>query len=229
MDKSFAKSLTPSVEDYLKAVYSISASGEAAPTSLLAEELGVQPASVTGMVKRLAEKGYLEHTRYRGVRLTDKGTREALKVIRRHRILETYLNLQLGYSWDDVHSEAERLEHAASEELIDRMAAALEYPKHDPHGSPIPNKAGELEDYSLATLGEAKPGVTLQIQAIRDEDPERLRYVKALGLTPGVILTVVDCAPYGGHLTIAFRDRKDTEVIGVDLADNIFVIPFQDK
>ena len=91
------------------------------------------------------------------------------------------------------------------------------------------HKAGEIEDYSLATLGEAKPGATLQVQAIRDEDPERLRYVKALGLTPGVILTVVDCAPYGGHLTIAFKDRTDTEVIGVDLADNIFVIPFQDK
>jgi DtxR family Mn-dependent transcriptional regulator len=229
MDNSFPKPLTPSVEDYLKAVYSISASGEAAPTSSLAEELRVQPASVTGMVKRLAEKGYLEHTRYRGVRLTEKGTREALKVIRRHRILETYLNLRLDYSWDDVHSEAECLEHAASEELIDRMAAALGYPNHDPHGSPIPNKAGEIEDSSLATLSETKTGTTVQIQAIQDEDPERLRYVQTLGLTPGVVLTVIDRAPYGGSMTLAFKDSVDTEVIGVDLANNIFVILFPDK
>ena len=114
--------LTRSVEDYLKAVYSLTEREESASTSALAEALDVQPASVTGMVKRLAECGYLEHARYHGAKLTESGSREALRIIRRHRILETYLSTHLGYSWDDVHQEAERLEHAASDALIDRMA-----------------------------------------------------------------------------------------------------------
>ncbi len=217
--------LTRSVEDYLKAVYSLTARGEAASTSSLAEALAVQPASVTGMVKRLAESGYVEHARYHGVRLTETGTREALRIIRRHRILETYLHLQLGYSWDDVHAEAERLEHAASEELIDRMAAVLEYPSHDPHGAPIPTRAGDIEASNFATLDEVDPGATVQIRAVQDEDPERLRYMEALGLTPGALLTVVDHAPYDGSLTVALADVPGTEVIGSDLAAKIFVAP----
>ena len=137
--------LTPSVEYYLKAIYALTERGEAASTSALAEALDVQPASITGMIKRLADFGYVEHTRYRGVHLTEKGSKAALRVIRRHRILETYLQTHLGFTWDDVHSEAERLEHAASETLIERMATILRHPSHDPHGAPIPTSAGELE------------------------------------------------------------------------------------
>ncbi len=217
--------LTRSVEDYLKAVYSLTERGEAASTNSLAAALDVQPASVTGMVKRLAESGYVEHARYRGVRLTQMGTREALRIIRRHRILETYLNVQLGYSWDDVHAEAERLEHAASEELIDRMAAALEYPSHDPHGAPIPTRTGEIEPSDFATLDQVGPGATVQIKAVQDEDPERLRYMQALGLIPGTRLTVVDQGDSDGPLTVAVADAKGTEVIGSDLAGKIFVTP----
>jgi DtxR family Mn-dependent transcriptional regulator len=217
--------LTRSVEDYLKAVYSLTERGEAASTNALAGVLEVQPASVTGMVKRLAEGGYVEHVRYRGVRLTKNGVREALRIIRRHRILETYLHVQLGYSWDDVHAEAERLEHAASEELIDRMAAVLEYPSHDPHGAPIPTRTGEIEQSDFATLDEVDPGATVQIRAVQDEDPERLRYMQALGLTPGAQLTVVDQGPSDGPLTVAVADALGTEVIGSDLAGKIFVAP----
>lgn len=217
--------LTRSVEDYLKAVYSLTARGEAASTNSLAEALEVQPASVTGMVKRLAESGYVQHARYHGVRLTETGTREALRIIRRHRILETYLHVQLGYSWDDVHPEAERLEHAASEELIDRMAAVLEYPSHDPHGAPIPTRAGDIEASDFATLDEVDLGATVQIRAVQDEDPERLRYLQALGLTPGALLTVVDQAPYDGPLTVALAGVPGTEVIGSELAGKIFVAP----
>ena len=213
------------MEDYLKAVYSLTERGEAASTSSLAEALEVQPASVTGMVKRLAESGYLEHARYRGVRLTGTGEREALRIIRRHRILETYLHVELGYSWDDVHAEAERLEHAASEELIDRMAAVLDDPTHDPHGAPIPTRAGEIEASDFATLDEVGPGATVQIRAVQDEDPERLRYMEALGLTPGVRLTVVRKAPYEGPLTVTLVDTEGTEVIGADLAGKISVAP----
>jgi DtxR family Mn-dependent transcriptional regulator len=217
--------LSRSVEDYLKAIYSLTAGGEAASTSALAGALEIQPASVTGMVKRLAETGYLEHARYRGARLTEMGTREALRIIRRHRILETYLHVQLGYSWDDVHAEADRLEHAASEALIDRMSAVLGHPSHDPHGAPIPTRSGEIEESDFATLDKIDPGATVQIRAVQDEDPERLRYMQALGLTPGAQLTVVDQAPYDGPLTVAVANGTGTEVIGSDLAGKIFVAP----
>ena len=134
--------LSRSVEDYLKVIYSLCEPGEVASTTSIAETLEVQPASVTGMVKRLAEAGYLEHVPYRGVQLTEAGKRTALRILRRHRILETYLTERLGYRWEDVHQEAERLEHAASDELIERMATALENPSSDPHGAPIPTSSG---------------------------------------------------------------------------------------
>ena len=217
--------LTRSVEDYLKAIYSLTEREESASTSALAEVLDVQPASVTGMVKRLAECGYLEHARYRGVRLTQAGSREALRIIRRHRILETYLHMHLRYSWDVVHPEAERLEHAASDELIDRMAAILEHPSHDPHGAPIPTPSGEIEVPGFVTLNEVALGVAVQIRAVQDEDPARLRHLETLGLVPGARLTVKERAPFDGPTTVSVGIRGNAEVIGSDLADGIFVIP----
>ena len=217
--------LSRSVEDYLKAVYTLTERGEAASTSALAEVLEVQPASITGMIKRLAVFGYVEHTRYRGVHLTADGSREALRIIRRHRILETYLHIELGFSWDDVHGEAERLEHAASETLIERMAAILKHPSHDPHGAPIPTSAGDIEPSQYDTLNDIAPGVTVQIRAVRDEDSERLRYMETLGLTPGIRLTVHGRAPFDGPLTVSLADGDGNEVIGSDLAGRIFVTP----
>ena len=216
--------LTRSVEDYLKAVYALTERNESASTSAIAETLDVQPASVTGMVKRLSECGYLEHARYRGVRLTEEGSREALRIIRRHRILETYLHMHLGYSWDDVHHEAERLEHAASDALIDRMAAILEHPTHDPHGAPIPTPSGEIELSDVVTLNEVAPGVAVQIRSVRDEDPARLRYLETLGLVPGARITVQERAPFDGPTTVSVGSGNATEVIGSDLAEGIFVI-----
>jgi DtxR family Mn-dependent transcriptional regulator len=220
------RSLSRSVEDYLKAVFNLTERGDAASTSAIAETLDVQPASVTGMIKRLAESGLLEHLPYRGVRLTERGAREALRVIRRHRILETYLAERLGYSWDDVHDEAERLEHAASDVLIDRMALSLQDPSHDPHGAPIPTSAGEIEPTDFATLADAQGGEEVDIRAVQDEDAERLRYMEARGLKPGVRVCVEDRAPYGGPLTIRVGGPGGpTEIVGQDLARRIFVIP----
>ena len=162
-------SLSRSVEDYLKAIYLLSERGTPASTSAVAEVLDIQPASVSGMVKRLAESGFVEHAPYRGVRLTDEGTREALRIVRRHRVIETYLHLRLGYSWQEVHVEAERLEHAASDELVDRMAAALENPSHDPHGSPIPTSGGEIEAVPLLTLAEVAIDAEVAIREVLDE------------------------------------------------------------
>jgi DtxR family Mn-dependent transcriptional regulator len=218
------KSLSRSVEDYLKAVFNLTERGDAASTSALADALEVQPASVTGMIKRLAESGLLEHLPYRGVRLTDRGSREALRVIRRHRILETYLAERLGYSWDDVHDEAERLEHAASDELIERMATSLADPSHDPHGAPIPTSAGEIEATDYATLAELQPGDAVDIRAVQDEDAERLRYMEARGLKPGVRVWIEERAPYGGPLTVRVGGPDGpTQVVGQDLARRIFV------
>jgi DtxR family Mn-dependent transcriptional regulator len=136
-----APSLSGSVEDYLKVIHELEAAFGVAPTNEIADRLGIAPASVSGMVQRLAAQGWLTYERYRGVRLTERGRRAALRTVRRHRIIESFLVHALGYTWDEVHDEAEQLEHAASEALIDRMAHAMGDPMHDPHGAPIPTKA----------------------------------------------------------------------------------------
>jgi DtxR family Mn-dependent transcriptional regulator len=217
--------LTTSVEDYLKAVYALSQDGSAATTSALAQVLEVQPASVTGMVKRLAENGLLEHLPYKGVLLTSTGMTAALRVIRRHRILETYLCERLAFAWDDVHAEAERLEHAASDDLIDRMAAALGSPSHDPHGAPIPTRAGQIEATDLATLADALPGSRLRIRAVRDEEAHELRSMADEGLVPGVTVRVNAAPTVAGEVGLTVGDEGDAVTVQDDLARKIFVVP----
>ena len=218
------RSLSRSVEDYLKAIYALSDSGEAASTSAIAEALDIQPASVTGMVKRLAESGLLEHVPYKGVRLTEPGTLEALKVVRRHRLLETYLCEKLGYSWDDVHDEAERLEHAASDTLVEQMARALDFPSHDPHGAPIPTRGGHIETTDLSTLAEARPGDRLTIRAVRDEDSSDLRSMAAEGLVPGARLVVRSGATDDGFVDVSVGEEAVRQVPD-ELARHIYVVP----
>lgn len=215
--------LSRSVEDYLKAIYSLIEQGESASTSNIAGLLDVQPSSVSGMIKRLAESGFVEHLPYRGARLTDHGSREALRIVRRHRVLESYLAARLGYSWDDIHDEAERLEHAASDKLIDRMAEALEDPRHDPHGAPIPTRGGEVEVTNYSTLAEADVGEEVEIRAVRDKDAERLRYMEAQGLVPGATLAVEGRAPFDGPVTVRIGSEKSVRTIGFDLARRIFI------
>jgi len=218
--------LSRSVEDYLKAIYGLCESGDAASTSAIAEALDIQPASVTGMVKRLAESGLLEHVPYRGVRLTRSGEREALRVLRRHRILETYLCERLGYSWEDVHSEAERLEHAASDSLIDRMAAALEFPRHDPHGAPIPTRSGDIEVTDPVTLADAQPGDRLRIRAVKDEHSANLRSMAAEGLVPGARVHVTEVQQVEGaiEISVGTGDRPPHPVQD-EIARQIYVVP----
>ncbi len=220
------RALSRSAEDYLKAIYGLCEGGDAASTSAIAAALDIQPASVTGMVKRLAETGLLEHVPYRGVRLTKRGSREALRVLRRHRILETYLCERLGYAWEDVHREAERLEHAASDELIERMAAALEFPRHDPHGAPIPTSAGDIESTDPATLADARPGERVRIRAVRDEVSADLRSMAAEGLVPGARVTVAEAQGTEGVVEIRL-DEPDagSRAVHDELARQIFVVP----
>jgi DtxR family Mn-dependent transcriptional regulator len=222
--------LSRSVEDYLKAIYSLGESGEAASTSAIADALEVQPASVTGMVKRLAESGYLEHVPYRGVKLTGEGTREALRILRRHRILETYLTERLGYRWEGVHQEAERLEHAASDELIERMAAALEYPSHDPHGAPIPTSSGEVEPTDPHTLAELAPGEFALIRAVRDDDSEGLLAVEAAGLLPGTRIRVLGHSPSPPLVRVEIEGAKELALeVVLPVARRVYVIPIPDE
>lgn len=220
-----ARALSRSVEDYLKAIYGLSDSGEAASTSAIADALDIQPASVTGMIKRMAESGLLEHVPYKGVRLTEPGTLEALKVLRRHRILETYLCERLGYSWDDVHDEAERLEHAASDKLIEQMAGALDFPSHDPHGAPIPTRGGDIETTDLATLAEARAGDRLLIRAVRDEDSSDLRSMAEGGLVPGATMLVRAGPAVDGSVEVSVTGDADARRVPGELARHIYVIP----
>jgi DtxR family Mn-dependent transcriptional regulator len=177
-------------EDYLKAIYKLQGPGSPVSTSALAEELGRSDASVTDMVKGLADRGLLEHRPYHGVRLTSSGESAALRIIRRHRVIESYLIEKLGYTWDGVHAEAERLEHAASDDLVDRMARAMGDPSHDPHGSPIPSREGEIDERPVTRLTEIGVGEAAVIREVADEEAERLRRAGSLGLVPGARVEV---------------------------------------
>ncbi|HEX7337877.1 MAG TPA: metal-dependent transcriptional regulator [Gemmatimonadales bacterium] len=210
-----SESLTRSVEDYLKAIYQLSPEGRPAATSEIANLLALSPPSVTGMVKRLSEHGLLEHVPYRGVLLTEEGRRAAIRIVRRHRLIEAYLVEFLGYSWDTVHEEAERLEHAVSDTMIERMAAALGNPTVDPHGDPIPRADGSIHEIAGTPLADIPVGDTVEIHRVHASQPERLRYLASLGLRPGVQVTVVDRQPVDDLVTI--QVGNDRHVIGREL------------
>ena len=213
--------LTGPVEDYLKTIYELERTGQAAETNAIAKLLGIAPASVSGMMRRLAEQGLITHERYRGARLTSAGRRAALKTLRRHRVIEAYLTTALGYSWDRVHDEAERLEHAASDELIDRMAAAIGEPETDPHGAPIPTREGTLRERSLVALASLEPGNAARVERVSDRNAERLRYLAELGIVPGVTVQVIAREPFGGPIALHVADVSRT--IGPELAAHILV------
>ena len=216
-----APELTAPVEDYLKAIFELERSGEPAETNAIARMLGIAPASVSGMVRRLAEQGLITHERYRGARLTPAGRRAALKTLRRHRVIEAYLTSALGYSWDRVHDEAERLEHAASDELINRMAAAIGEPETDPHGAPIPTREGRLHERTVVPLSSLEPGDSARVEQVSDENGDRLRYLAELGIVPGAIVQIIAREPFEGP--IAMRIADTTRTIGQELASQILV------
>lgn len=218
-----APELTGPVEDYLKAIYELERTGGSAGTNEIAAVLAIAPASVSGMLKRLAEQGLIAHERYRGVRLSEAGRRAALRTIRRHRVIESYLAQALGYPWDRVHDEAERLEHAASEELVDRMAAAIGEPLVDPHGAPIPSREGTVEERALDSLASRAPGDAVRVIRVGDEDGERLRYLAELGITPGTVLRIVAREPFGGPITLAVGRAE--RLVGPALAEHVLVEP----
>ena len=200
------------IQDYAKAIYALQrrAEGQPVATNDLAERLAVTPASVSAMLKKLAERGLVEHIPYRGVLLTDAGERVALEVLRHHRLLELYLSEQLDVPWDRVHQEAEALEHVISEDLEARIAAKLGEPTHDPHGDPIPSADLEIDEGSSRGLDTLLAGSSGRFVRVSDSDPEMLRYLDGRGVTLGDRFEVVDVQPFGGPLTVRFGDRLHT-------------------
>jgi len=218
--------LTGPVEDYLKTIYEIGRGSVSVATNDIAQRLNLTAASVSGMVRRLAEQGLLSYERYRGVMLTDTGRRAALRTIRRHRVIESYLSHALDYPWDRVHDEAERLEHAASDELVNRMAAAMGEPVVDPHGAPIPSREGLMDETIHLSLAELGAGYGARVIEVSDDDPEMLRYLGELAIVPGAEIIVLAKAPYDGPITL--RVSGASLSIGPALAAQVMVEPLTD-
>lgn len=205
------------VEDYLKAVFALETRLQGAvPTTALAGRLGITPGSVSAMLRRLSELGLLEHEPYRGVVLTAEGRRVALRTLRNHRLLELFLVEILDVPWDRVHDEAERLEHALSDDLAERIAAKLGHPEFDPHGDPIPDSALKLQEPVTRSLQDVEVGDQVAFVRVSDADPAMLRHLHERGITPGVTLTLADRQPFGGPLTVRLGDAE--HALGPELA-----------
>lgn len=215
-----SRGVSRAVEDYLKAIYTLQQHGQVS-TSSLAEHLNFKPASVTGMLKTLADMHLVVYTPYRGVELTPTGEKIALEVVRHHRLLELYLVEALGYSWDEVHDEAEALEHVISEKFESRIAAHLGHPTFDPHGDPIPTLEGALPSGSKYDLGNLPVGATGVIERVSDQNSERLRYLADMGLVPGAHVEVVASAPFDGPVSVRVDDA--THPIDRRLARMIYI------
>ncbi|MDQ3941606.1 MAG: metal-dependent transcriptional regulator [Actinomycetota bacterium] len=217
------RSPSSSVGDYLKAVWELAVdSGGAASTKSVATRLSVSSASVTNMFVRLQEMGLVRYERYRGVTLTERGRKEALRLVRRHRLIETFLLEHLGYDWQEVHEEAERLEHAVSDGFTGRLAELLGHPDHDPHGDPIPSAEGTLEVDDSFTLSQAVAGQRIRISKVRDEDAAMLDYLGERNLVPGRWLSVREVRTLDG-VVIVEDEAAEVHALGEPLARSIFV------
>jgi DtxR family Mn-dependent transcriptional regulator len=212
--------VSESAQDYLKAIWKLQRSGEMSTTAL-AEALDVSPASATAMLKKLATLGLVVHERYHGATLTPTGERMALEVVRHHRLLELYLMEALGLSWDQVHEEAERLEHHLSDELEARIDRALGFPTRDPHGDPIPSPELLLQSDEMVCLSDLEAGSMTVVRRVPDGDPELLRYLATLGLVPAEEVTILEQAPFDGPVTVEVRGAR--HAIGRSLAAQIEV------
>jgi DtxR family transcriptional regulator, Mn-dependent transcriptional regulator len=210
------ESVTAAVEDYVKAIYTLDAGEGTVTTTALAERLDVRPASVSGMLSKLTALGLVEHEPYRGVRLTEHGTRVALEVVRHHRLLELFLVESLGMTWDEVHAEAEVLEHVLSEELEELIAAKLGDPAFDPHGDPIPSRELTVPADDSRSLYTLEPGEHGTFVRVSDSDPAMLRFLSERGIAPGAAVEVVDRQPFDGPLYV--RVTGEVHVLGAVLA-----------
>jgi len=212
------------VENYLKAIYRITAERDKpAATGEVAAAVAVSPGAATSMLKSLTEMGLATHARYEGVTLTDKGAAVALGIIRRHRLIELFLHRTLGLSWDEVHEEAEHMEHAVSDRLVDRIEAYLGYPKLDPHGDPIPSAEGVVASLDYAALADAERGATVRIVRVSDQSADFLRFLADRGVALNAVCEVVDRQPAADMLEL--RVGGQTVTLGLEAARLLQVTP----
>ncbi len=214
--------LSQAVEDYLKTIYKLQGT-ETVATTEIAKAMNYSSASVTNMVKRLDQMGLVVYQSYKGVRLTEAGCKIALEIIRHHRLLELYLKEVMGYSWADLHKEAEHLEHHISEEFEDRIDQMLGFPTHDPHGDPIPTRDGKMEATIDDQLCDAQAGQQLEVKRVSDDDPELLHYLEEMGLLPGAKVKILKKEPFDGP--IAIEVGQDKKTVGFVVAQKVFVVP----
>jgi DtxR family Mn-dependent transcriptional regulator len=212
---------TQAVEDYLKTIYEIQCEQDKVATTALAERLGVAPASVTGMVKKLADLHLVVHQPYQGVVLTEAGQKVALEVIRHHRLIELFLAEALGMPWDQVHEEAHKIEHVLSDQLADRIDTVLGHPTTDPHGAPIPGRDGTIDQPGVVRLVDLKPGQSAIVAEVNDHNSALLRYLGELGLYPRTKVTVLALEPFGGPMMI--RLGQDEHALGREVASQVLV------
>lgn len=219
------ENLTHVIEDYLKTIYDLSEEHGRATTNQIAELMGVTPASVTNMIQKLAvtDPPLVEYRKHHGASLTPEGEKVALEIIRHHRLLEMFLQQTLGYSWDEVHDEADRLEHVISEAFEERIAESLGNPRHDPHGDPIPTRDLHLPESETQTLSEMRPGQRVQIERVRDTDPELLRYLSDRGVVPGAKIALLEYSPFDDNLRIQVEGKTDSIVLGPTITNQVFV------
>lgn len=215
---------TISVENYLKTIYHLEQrTGERVKNKDIAERLAISLPSVTSMLKSLAEDGLVDYKRYKGVELTERGRKLALKVIRKHRLVELFLVQTLDYNWDEVHAEAERLEHAISDELAARIERYLSFPSHDPHGDPIPSADGQVLESEAVPLDQVVVGAGVEMERVLDQDPELLRYLERIDLVPGRRGHVTEVLPYDGQLFLSI-DEGDPVALSRAVASRILVV-----
>jgi len=215
--------LTISIQDYLKIIYELTENGETASTNALAQKMKISAPSVTGMVQKLAasKPALVEYQKHQGVTLTKDGRKAALEVIRHHRLLEAWLVQTLGYSWDEVHEEAERLEHVISEDFEQRIAAAMGHPTRDPHGELIPTAELVMPKDTSTPLASMRPDQTGTVQCVKAADTELLRYLESLGLIPDAEIEVKDYSPFDHNLTV--KVGRKTTVLGLNITSKIFI------
>lgn len=213
--------LSSAAEDYLKTIYKLRSDDDAVTTQAIAGRLEISAPSATAMIKKLATMGLVRHTPYRGVELSEAGEKIALEVIRHHRLIETYLAEVLGVPWDQVHDEAERWEHVLSEDVEERIAAALGHPTHDPHGAPIPTLEGTIPKNGWTRLSEATCGTKVIVRRVSDESAELLRHLREVNLVPGVEVEVLRAVAAEGVLQLKIAGDKRT--IGRAPANDVFV------
>lgn len=219
------ENLTKVIEDYLKSIYELTRDNQRATTNQIAKRMGVTPASVTNMIQKLsaADPPLLDYRKHRGVQLTLEGERIALEIIRHHRLLEMFLHQTLGYSWDEVHEEADRLEHVISEEMEERIAISLGNPLHDPHGDPIPSRDLQMPKSSAVTLSQLRPTQKGQVKRVSDSDPDLLRYLSGMGIEPAAELEILDYSPYDHILRVRITGQADPVVLGPKVTNQVFV------